>query len=158
MKEMPGISHNLLRISQHYRLSNASCLTPETHESGRAAAAAEAGPTSGGEDCGRDEAAGVSFELRRRDSTTWMAVRGPRKGGAMNAEGDATPTSGGEGSTAAARDRMRWRGTCPTGSGGKGSNCGGAARVRPRRARGVQPAAATPCLGGGGDGLPRRRI
>ncbi|KAK9098393.1 hypothetical protein Syun_025438 [Stephania yunnanensis] len=71
--------------------------------------------------------------------------------------------SGGAGPTAAARVRPTAdHGVC---SGGKGSN----QRQRgldQQQLRGVQPAAATACFGGGGsdvgqgggDGLPRRRI
>ncbi|KAK9087075.1 hypothetical protein Syun_029469 [Stephania yunnanensis] len=75
-----------------------------------------AGPNNGDEDCGGDEAmraaAGISFELRRRDSTSgWRRkdrggrAQGPRKRAQLRG-----PAAAGSAS-AAARDRQRRRGT-----------------------------------------------
>ncbi|KAK9112265.1 hypothetical protein Scep_019784 [Stephania cephalantha] len=93
----------------------------------------------------RRAAAGVSFELRRRDSTRRMAAQGPRKAAQLR--------------PAAARDRKRRRGTDSGGAGptGSGSRCVQRRKgVQPAAAR-VRPAAAQRRPTSGGYGLPRRR-
>ncbi|KAK9092205.1 hypothetical protein Syun_027116 [Stephania yunnanensis] len=102
-------------------------------------ATAEAGPTSGGEDCGRDEAEGGGWGILRAATVRFDYA----DGGARTAEGGATPTAEGgatrpavaRGSNAAARD-------CPTCGGGwgptrrrAGSTSGGSRHPTRRRRR-----------------------
>ncbi|KAK9163877.1 hypothetical protein Syun_004779 [Stephania yunnanensis] len=103
---------------------------PAAEESGRAATAAEAGPTSGGEDCGGDEAEGGGWGILRAATARFDHA----DGGARTAEGGATPIGGGAGPST-----MRRGGTDAAARGG--STSGGLEASNQRRATG--------CLGGG---------
>ncbi|KAK9132243.1 hypothetical protein Scep_011771 [Stephania cephalantha] len=119
---------------------------PAAEESGRAAAAAEAGPTSGGEDCGGDEAEGGGWGILRAATARFDHA----DGGARTAQGRRKDRGRRHNSD------QRRRGTESGGAGpvrpaaaARGPTSGGAARVRPAVAQ-TRPTS-------GGDGLPRRR-
>ncbi|KAK9099192.1 hypothetical protein Syun_026237 [Stephania yunnanensis] len=129
------------------RKCKSKLVRPAADESGRATAAADAGPTSGGEDCGGDEAerrqagypSSCDGAIRQR-----MAAQGPRRSGARTRESGATPTqtAGGGTSGGARSDRRR----ITVRAAAKGSN-------QWRRQFDQECASRRPT--GGGDGLPR---